>query len=368
MNRRTADGELQKSNDARVLRLWRTLDTRREGHVDLNGLRKGLRRMDHPLKNADALLKDVMKAVDTSGDGKIDYEEFRVFVEETEKELRTLFNSIDRDHNGILDKSELQAAFVRAGLAVPRSKLDQFFEEVDTNSDGVITFDEWRDFLLFIPSHTPGLQAVLTYYSNTVTVNPEGDVQISDENNQGLGTTPSFPTSFVAAIASIASPHNPYRTVKSPARRCQNTQSPQVVGPEVPAPFRQPEGPLLDTYPDADLTPVSSLLRAEEYEGTVLTALLPDPGYFLAGGISGVVSRTSTAPLDRLKVYLIAQTGSSKEAIDAAKHGAPVQATKKASRPLVDATRALWRAGGIRSLFAGERVRPKGHHTWTLLM
>lgn len=70
--------------------------------------------------------------------------EFRVFVEQTEKELLKLFKSIDRDHNGQLDKSELKTAFSRAGLAVPNSKLEQFFAEVDTNKDGVISFDEWR--------------------------------------------------------------------------------------------------------------------------------------------------------------------------------------------------------------------------------
>ena len=70
--------------------------------------------------------------------------EFRIFVEETERALRTLFDSIDRDHNGKLDKSELRLAFSKAGLAVPQSKLDQFFAEVDTNNDGVISFDEWR--------------------------------------------------------------------------------------------------------------------------------------------------------------------------------------------------------------------------------
>ena len=65
-------------------------------------------------------------------------------MEQTEKELSQLFKSIDRDHNGQLDKTELKDAFVRAGLVIPSSKLDQFFAEVDTNKDGVISFDEWR--------------------------------------------------------------------------------------------------------------------------------------------------------------------------------------------------------------------------------
>jgi solute carrier family 25 (mitochondrial phosphate transporter), member 23/24/25/41 len=66
-------------------------------------------------------------------------------------------------------------------------------------------------------------------------------------------------------------------------------------------------------------------------------------GYFIAGGLAGMVSRTATAPLDRLKVYLIAQTGTKEAAVAAAKEGAPLQAVKH-----------LWKAGGIRSLFAGN--------------
>ena len=103
----------------------------------------------------------MLKAVDKDGDGIIQYSgmpiscsgpkarltlslEFRTFVEQTEKELWNLFKSIDRDHNGQLDKGELSSAFTAAGLVIPRAKLDQFFSEVDTNHDGVISFEEWR--------------------------------------------------------------------------------------------------------------------------------------------------------------------------------------------------------------------------------
>lgn len=59
-------------------------------------------------------------------------------------ELLRLFKTIDIDHNGKLSREELQLAFSRAGLAVPSSKLDVFFSEVDANRDGSISFEEWR--------------------------------------------------------------------------------------------------------------------------------------------------------------------------------------------------------------------------------
>ena len=76
-----------------------------------------------------------------------------------------------------------------------------------------------------------------------------------------------------------------------------------------------------------------------------------DTGYFLAGGVAGVLSRTATAPLDRIKVFLIAQTG--KSAMEAAGKGQAVLAAKRAAGPLKDAIAAVWRGGGIRSFFAG---------------
>ena len=86
----------------------------------------------------------------------------------------------------------------------------------------------------------------------------------------------------------------------------------------------------------------------------MLTDLLPHPGYFLAGGVAGFMSRTATAPLDRLKVYLIAQVSTQSEAANALKSGSPIKAMRAASGPLVNACVELWRMGGVRSLFAGK--------------
>ncbi|OJJ88587.1 uncharacterized protein ASPGLDRAFT_42167 [Aspergillus glaucus CBS 516.65] len=254
--------ESKNDRDQRVDKLWETLGARKEGLIDLNGLKRGLKKIDHPLKNADDMLRSILVAVDTNGDGHIDFSEFRAFVDHTESGLWKLFQSIDRNNNGKIDKADLKAAFSKSGVTVSSVKLNEFFWDVDKNKDGVITYEEWRDFLLFMPSHSsPDLRAILSYYTATGNLNPEGDVNINDL--QGLG-------------------------------------------------------------------------------------------YFVAGGIAGVVSRTATAPLDRLKVYLIAQTGVKSTAVRAAKEGAPLQAAGSASKTLVDAMKELWRAGGIRSLFAGN--------------
>lgn len=44
------DGESQKDRDTRIEKLWSTLDARKEGQIDINGLRRGLKKMDHRMQ------------------------------------------------------------------------------------------------------------------------------------------------------------------------------------------------------------------------------------------------------------------------------------------------------------------------------
>ncbi|KAJ5782610.1 hypothetical protein N7457_004384 [Penicillium paradoxum] len=347
-----APGESKDERDERVAKLWETLDTRQEGHIDLTGLKKGLKKIDHPLKNADDMVLSVVRKVDTNGDGRIDQAEFRAFLDHTENGLWQMFQTIDRNHNGEIDKSELGNAFSRCGVTVSSAKLDRFFDQVDKNNDGVITYTEWRDFLLFLPLQSPtDLHAVLSYYTATGNLNPEGDVHINDL--QGLGTDHPFLTSYILAIQ-----HLLYNILSLPAL-ASLLPSAHAQASHIPKlePILEHEFPSLDG--DFDLEwlslPQTTALRLFcRYYGRKLTENTPQIGYFLAGGLAGAVSRTATAPLDRLKIYLIAQTGVKESTICAAKDGAPLAAAGNASKSLLDALKDLWRAGGIRSLFAGN--------------
>ncbi|KAJ5106749.1 hypothetical protein N7456_003424 [Penicillium angulare] len=347
-----APGESKDERDERVARLWKTLDTRKEGNIDLNGLKKGLKKVDHPLKNADGLIRSILREVDTNGDGRIDYDEFQAFINHTESGLWQMFQSIDRNHNGEIDKNELRNAFAQSGVTVSNAKLDEFFSEVDKNNDGVISYTEWRDFLLFLPLRSPSdLRAVLSYYTATGNLNPEGDVHINEL--QGLGTDYSFPKTYLLAVKALL-----YNILSLPAlASLLPSADAQSVLPEDTSLSIRKEFASIDADTELEWLPIPKItamwMSFRHYERK-LTENTPQLGYFVAGGIAGVVSRTATAPLDRLKVYLIAKTGVQKQAVRAAKDGAPIAAAGQASKTLLDALKELWRAGGIRSMFAGN--------------
>lgn len=86
----------------------------------------------------------MLTACDIDRDGKISYDEFCRFCTATEKELWQLFQSIDQDRSGRLDKGELSSAFERAGVTVSKTRLDRFFSYIDKDRDGTIDFGEWR--------------------------------------------------------------------------------------------------------------------------------------------------------------------------------------------------------------------------------
>lgn len=95
----------------------------------------------------------------------------------------------------------------------------------------------------------------------------------------------------------------------------------------------------------------------DELTKSRLTQYLPEPGYFLAGALAGGISRTATAPLDRLKVYLLVNTKTKAGvAADVAKQGQPLAAIRTAGKPIGDAVHALWKAGGFRTFFAGKQI------------
>lgn len=234
------------------------------------------------------------------------------------------------------------------------------------------------------------LHSVFTFYSDILTLTSEGDSIVSDETLEGLGrTTDFFLHTLFGSILRIASspdksqtpPLSPDSSTSSPDSspvKSQDKGSPpnqtlpvsndvaEMSAVAIQPSVRAANDAIIPAAGSSTISqgakspglPITLGTRAEpglrEGKKFVLISYLPDPGYFIAGAVAGGISRTATAPLDRLKVYLLVNTSASTNAaVKAAKKGQPVTALKSAGRPLISAIADLYKSGGARGFFAG---------------
>lgn len=226
------------------------------------------------------------------------------------------------------------------------------------------------DFLLFMPTHSGNspLEAAWSFYASIVTVSSEGDSVVSDDTLEGLGTVGFTFQALFGTLVKLASQPPIPKTTPKPIPRSDQPAKTLSQGDNA---SRSTAMATVAVAGMNNLETINSRLddieavefdQTETEDGiqkgqTKLTQYLPAPGYFLAGAISGGVSRTATAPLDRLKVYLLVNTHNpGSVAVDAAKHGQPVAALKNSYKPISDAVLHLWKAGGIRTFFAGKQA------------
>lgn len=244
-----------------------------------------------------------------------------------------------------------------------------------------------RNFLLFMPNvdSATSLRAVFTFYSDILTLNSEGDSVVSEETLQGLGTNILY--TLLGSILRLASPpvippdrdHSSSISSRSPQGTTQLETTPTEIPPTssdsvniesiTAHSYVQPTSVATaitaNAFPAAQQTEllveqdikIESTGLSEKKKRNVLIKYIPDPGYFVAGAVAGGISRTATAPLDRLKVYLLVNTtASANVALDAAKKGQPIRAIKHAGIPLFTAVSDIYKSGGLRGFFVGQYI------------
>ena len=58
--------------EVRIQNLFKQLDVNGRGYLDRDALKKGFKRINHPLQNAESFIDNVMKAADFNDDGIIE--------------------------------------------------------------------------------------------------------------------------------------------------------------------------------------------------------------------------------------------------------------------------------------------------------
>lgn len=106
--------ETKEEREIRIRRLFEFFDNSKLGFLDDTQIEKGLSSLRIPPKYKYA--KDFLKVCDANRDGRVDYEEFRRYMDAKELELYIIFQAIDVERNGDICLEELSEALVKAGM------------------------------------------------------------------------------------------------------------------------------------------------------------------------------------------------------------------------------------------------------------
>ncbi|KNC85782.1 hypothetical protein SARC_02045 [Sphaeroforma arctica JP610] len=289
-----------------ITTLFRLVDGEKNGVIPAKKLEETFVRWGLSTEYASLLTE----SCDHDHDGLVKFSDFLNFFHHKEIQIKALFDEIDTCSNGKLTVPELRDALLRAGVQISSSDLNVFVKKIDKDQNGIITYDEWRDFLLLFPLD-PDLNNVYHWFA-TVSMVDIGEGAVIPE---GISAKSAWKYFLAGAVAGATS-----RTVTAPLDRLKVLL--QVSAGPMQGGVLQG---LRNIYNDGGwrafwrgngmniikITPESAV-KFYTYE-TVKNLICDDPQKMkiyhrlVAGGSAGMVSQVAIYPMELIKTRLITQ-------------------------------------------------------------
>jgi len=140
-----------KAESNRLKNLFEKLDINRDGKIDSDELAEGLHRMGYAHISKEQIEIFLQKS-DKSKSGDLSLREFVEYLQRHEKQLHFVFSSLDLNQSGRINSSEIKTAFGKQGINIDSEEAEKLVARIDANNSLDISFEEWRDYLLFHPS------------------------------------------------------------------------------------------------------------------------------------------------------------------------------------------------------------------------
>lgn len=146
-----SDKKLTEEEVADLKEAFAMFDINGDGTIELNEIRQVMRKLGQ--NPTELELQEMISSVDDNGDKEIDFEEFLILMksrcleQDPEKELRDAFAVFDTDGSGSIDRKELKRLMKKLGQALTEAEVDAMMDEVDSNGDGEISYEEFKHMM-----------------------------------------------------------------------------------------------------------------------------------------------------------------------------------------------------------------------------
>ena len=124
--------------------MFSRIDQDGSGTLDRNEVAKLAISMGRELRGHE--LDAAMAEMDPSGDGAVDFDEFKVWFKSMlagDDMVRELFESADKDGSGVIDREELRQIMLELGNPLSPDQLDKAMAEMDQDGSGEVDFTEF---------------------------------------------------------------------------------------------------------------------------------------------------------------------------------------------------------------------------------
>ncbi|KAG1445050.1 hypothetical protein G6F55_012102 [Rhizopus delemar] len=242
---------------------------------------------------------------------------------EREARIKSLFESLDCKKRGYLDAEDVLGGFLKlTHLPAHTRYVTDLLAKCDTAHDGVIYFQEFRNYVL---------EKEKELWELFAEINRSSDFKLRPKDLEnalkaaGIHVTNDDITQFIQCIDTKGNGYIDF----------QDWRDFLLLLPR--------ETTLMEVYQyyqsSTQLTHDAEVVIPHTDEGATNAYK-----YLAAGGMAGAVSRTCTAPFDRLKVYLITQTSS-----------ASLHTTGNRQSAILNGLKNIYhQGGGFRAFFVGN--------------
>ncbi|CAB1323957.1 unnamed protein product [Coregonus sp. 'balchen'] len=238
----------------------------------------------------------IVSSGDQDNDEGLDINEFSKYLKEHEKKLMLTFKSLDKNNDGRIDYMEIKQSLADLGMDISKEEAEKILQTIDVDGTMTVDWNEWREHFLF--NTATNLQDIIRYWKHSTTDQYQDQYHGSDS---GWGD-----------MALLQHPKEKWFIIDF-----------------------EDDGNICEVEIEVVLDIGDSLTIPDEFTEEEKTT-----GVWwkqlAAGAMAGAVSRTGTAPLDRMKVFM------------------QVHGSKTNKISLVGGFKQMIKEGGVSSLWRGN--------------
>ena len=160
---------MSNQNDEQLKNLFDKLDKNKDGKIEFDELKDYFSKLNAPksgngpsgpLTDQENQAKEIFERISSksesngitsSNDVKFSFRDFVDYVNQTDTKIEIIFKDLDKNRDGVIDKSEIKNGFEKLGIILNEAQIDKLLQHLDQNNSLQIDWKEWRDFFRFAP-------------------------------------------------------------------------------------------------------------------------------------------------------------------------------------------------------------------------